>query len=132
MKHITLLFLLFICSVSIYAQATEEQKKTINNIKKNNSYIYAEATLEDQQEAYSLAQELLFERINEYVAKQKEFSTAKETVIVNQNYVTEQIQLPRGNMFRAFLYVKKSDIIAVDNATINTFNKDASSKENEQ
>lgn len=125
MRRITTWCFLFICIASVFAQTAEEQKKTINNIKKNNSYIYAEATQADQQEAISLAQELLYQRVNEYIAKQKEFRSAKETVVINQNYATEQIQLPRGNMYRAFFYVKKSDILAVNNATVGTLTKES-------
>jgi len=124
MKQFISLCLLLICSVIAFAQTAEDQKKIINNVKKNDSYIYAETTLADKQEAISLAKELLYQRINEYIAKQKEFRSAKETVVVNQNYVTEEIQLPRANMFRAFVYVKKSDILAVDNATVGSITKE--------
>ena len=100
------------------SQSVEEQKRQINTIKKNNSYIYAEATLDNEQDALDLAQELLYQRINEYIATKKKFRDAKETVVINQNYVSEQIRLPRGNMYRAFMYVKKSDIIPIENAVV--------------
>lgn len=90
----------------------------INAIKKSNSYIYAEATLASEQEALDLAQELLYQRVNEYIANKKKFKDAKETVIINQNYASEQIKLPRGNMYRAFMFVKKSDIIPTENAVV--------------
>lgn len=100
------------------SQSVEEQKRKINTIKKSSSYIYAEATLDNEQEALDLAQELLFQRINEYIATKKKFKDAKEAVVINQNYASEQIKLPRGNMFRAFVYVKKSDIIPTENAVV--------------
>lgn len=101
-----------------FSQSVEEQKRKINAIKKSNSYIYAEATLASEQEALDLAQELLYQRVNEYIANKKKFKDAKETVIINQNYASEQIKLPRGNMYRAFMFVKKSDIIPTENAVV--------------
>ena len=65
-----------------------------------------------------LAQELLYQRVNEYIANKKKFKDAKETVIINQNYASEQIKLPRGNMYRAFMFVKKSDVIPTENAVV--------------
>ena len=104
--------------LSAVSQSVEEQKRKINTIKKSNSYIYAEATLDNDQEALDLAQELLYQRINEYIATKKKFRDAKKTVVINQNYASEKIKLPRGNMYRAFMYVKKSDIIPTENAVV--------------
>ena len=101
-----------------FSQSVDDPKKKINTIKKSSAYIYAETTLENEQDALELAQELLYQRINEYIATKKKFKNAKEAVIINQNYATERIQLPRGNMYRAFLYVKKTDIIPTDNAIV--------------
>ena len=36
-------------------------------------------------------------------------------VTINTNYSIDELTLPRGNMFRAFMYVKKSDIIPATN-----------------
>ena len=101
-----------------FSQSVDDPKKKINTIKKSSAYIYAETTLENEQDALELAQELLYQRVNEYIATKKKFKNAKEAVIINQNYATERIQLPRGNMYRAFLYVKKTDIIPTDNAIV--------------
>ena len=106
------------CVLAALSQSVEEQKRKINTIKKSSSYIYAEATLDNEQDALDLAQELLYQRINEYIATKKKFKDAKEAVVINQNYASEQIKLPRGNMFRAFMYVKKSDVIPTENAVV--------------
>ncbi|MGN1264135.1 MAG: hypothetical protein ACI4TW_08850 [Prevotella sp.] len=98
--------------------STEELKKEINKIKKSSSYIYAEATLADQQSAIDLAKDILNQNINEWVAKQKKFAGSNKVVTVNTNYAVEDMTLPRGNMYRAFMYVKKSDIIPVANVTV--------------
>lgn len=109
---------MMVLALASFSQSVEEQKKKINTIKKSSSYIYAEATLDNEQEALDLAQELLYQRINEYIVTKKKFKDAKETVVINQNYASEQIRLPRGNMFRAFMFVKKSDIIPTVNAVV--------------
>lgn len=109
---------MMVFALASFSQSVEEQKRKINAIKKSNSYIYAEATLASEQEALDLAQELLYQRVNEYIANKKKFKDAKETVIINQNYASEQIKLPRGNMYRAFMFVKKSDVIPTENAVV--------------
>ena len=118
MKRFLILVFILTSSTLLFSQSVEEQKKEINSIKKSSSYLYAETTLEDEQEAVDLALDLLYQRINEYIAKKKKFKNTKETVVVKRKYVTEQIRLPRGNMYRAFVYVKKSDILPSDNAII--------------
>ena len=98
--------------------SVEEQKKEINKIKKSSSYIYGEATLADKQAAIDLAKDILYQNVNEWVSKQKKFAGSSNVVTVNTNYAVEDMMLPRGNMFRAFMYVKKNDIIPANNVTV--------------
>lgn len=106
--------------VTVFAQSTEEQKKKINSIKKDKAYLYAEVTTDNQQSALDLAEDYLNQEINKYVAEQKKLRNAQNIVLRNRQEFIESISLPRGNMFRAFKYVKKSDILAVDNAELRT------------
>lgn len=94
------------------------KKKEINSIKKNSSYIYGEATLADRQAAIDLAKDILYQNINQWVESQKKFAGASKAVTTNTNYAVENVTLPRGNWYRAFMYVKKSDIIPVDNVQV--------------
>lgn len=104
---------------SVSAQTSvEDQKKEINKIKKSSSYIYAEATLADKQAAIDLAKDILYQNVNEWVSKQKKFAGSNSVVTVNTNYAVDDMTLPRGNMYRAFMYVKKSDIIPASNVTV--------------
>lgn len=103
---------------SVAQKTTDEKKKEINVIKKNSDYIYAEATMADQQAAIDLAKEILYNNVNEWVAKQKKFAGSDKVVTANTNYTIEDVTLPRGNWFRAFMYVRKKDIIPVENATV--------------
>lgn len=108
---------LFCCS-NIFAQDANEQKRLINNIKKSSDYLYAEVTTADKQKALDLAEDLLNHRINEYVAEQKKLRKAQNIVARNTRSTWETVSLPRGNCFRAFLYVKKTDILPADNAVV--------------
>ena len=99
-----------------FAQNSEEAKKTINSIKKNSQYIYAEATAATQQDAKDLAEEILYEEINSYVASKKKMRINPKIVINNRKELVSSLALPRGNMFRSFIYVKKSDVLAVENS----------------
>ena len=103
-------------SAVAFAQNSEEAKKTINSIKKNSQYIYAEATAATQQDANDLAEEILYEEINSYVASKKKMRINPKIVINNRKELVSSLALPRGNMFRSFIYVKKSDVLAVENS----------------
>ena len=103
-------------SAVAFAQNSEEAKKTINSIKKNSQYIYAEATAATQQDAKDLAEEILYEEINSYVASKKKMRINPKIVINTRKELVSSLALPRGNMFRSFIYVKKSDVLAVENS----------------
>lgn len=119
MKKIGCLMLICFCTLSIWAQEDiANQKKEINKVKKSNQYIYAEATMPTQEEAVLLAEEILYSNINQWVAEQKKMNSAAKLVVTNTKQMWGNIELPRGNMFRAFFYVKKSDIIPVDNSNV--------------
>lgn len=118
-KTTVILVLTCFCVLPSIAQKTaDEKKKEINVIKKSSDYIYAEATMADQQAAMDLAKEILYNNVNEWVAKQKKFAGSDKVVTANTNYTIEDVTLPRGNWFRAFMYVRKKDIIPVANATV--------------
>ena len=112
------IFACFCIIPSVAQKTTDEKKKEINVIKKSADYIYAEATMADQQAAMDLAKEILYNNVNEWVAKQKKFAGSDKVVTANTNYTIEDVTLPRGNWFRAFMYVRKKDIIPVENATV--------------
>lgn len=122
LKRITAVVLSTVAVVSSVSAQTsvEDQKKEINKIKKSSSYIYAEATLADKQAAIDLAKDILYQNVNEWVAKQKKFAGSNNVVTINTNYAVDDMMLPRGNMFRAFMYVKKTDIIPAGNVTVSS------------
>ena len=86
-----------------------EIKKQINSIKKSSQYLYGEVTAPTLEEAKNLAQESLYEKINEWVATKKKLQDGRNIVVNNKKEIYGEVSLPRGNMFRSFIYVKKSD-----------------------
>lgn len=112
---------LLLPALTISAQTNsnvEEKKKEINSIKKNSQYIYAEATAATEQEAKDLAEELLYQEINEWVATQEKLRQSNELLISDRKELWSNVSLPRGNMFRSFIYVKKSNIQSADNTEV--------------
>ena len=132
MRKTIILLLAILVGTTAFSQNVDDQKKKIASIKKSSSYIYAEVTTTDQQQAIDLAIDMLHKNINEWAAKEKKFAGSAKIITVNTNYDVEQITMPRANMFRAFMYVKKSDIIPADNVEVrDTPTEVASSKSTE-
>lgn len=87
----------------------------INAIKRNNSCIYAEATLPTEQEANELAQELLVKYIEDYLKEDTLKGAYTNFVVKDIIGKREKLSMKRGEMVRVFLYVKKEDIIPAKN-----------------
>lgn len=103
----------------ISAQTDADTKKTINNIKKSSQYIYAEATAATAQEAKDIAEEMLNNEINAWVASKKKAKAGEKSIVAsNRRELWANVELSRGNMVRSFMYVKKSDVLTVENAEV--------------
>ena len=109
-SNLLVLLLLFFFGGTLHAQTVDEQKKQIASVKKSNLYIYGEATAETEQDARDLAEEILNYEINKWAASQKKLKGTANFVLNNRQELYTTMSLPRGNMFRSFMYVKKSDI----------------------
>lgn len=103
--------------MTVTALAQESPSKQINQIKRNSSYLYAEATMETPEEALSMARELLFQQVKEYVRTKKKLSKADNVMVKDVNAKCETLSMMRGMMHRMFVYVKKNDIESFNNAT---------------
>ena len=118
MRRIHLLTLMLMVCTTAFGQTIDEQKQTIVSVKKSSAYLYAEAVCKTQEEANGVAEGMLMDRINEWVATQKKLRTSSNVVVNNSADLQSVIKLPRGNMFRTFRYVKKSDIIPAYNPIV--------------
>lgn len=120
-KFCLMLLLVLQTLTGSYAQQTEEQKKEINKIKKNSLYLYAETTMPDKEEAMMTAIDMLKDEAQRWVSEKKkkqETDVDWEVVMTNVTQSYNKIELPRGNMYRAFAYVKKSDVITGKNVIV--------------
>lgn len=110
-------FILFILGISfacvINAQNNADTKAQINKIKRSTQYLSAEATMATEEEALSLARELLVAEINDWVASKRKGAEVKQVVLQDINSCAQQMDMKRGVKTRAFLYVKKKDIVLI-------------------
>ena len=110
--------LLFAFCVMASAQSNvDEKKREINRIKKNpGQYLYVEVVDSLEEVAVTKAQHYLQDEIDEFVEQQAKLKNAPKIVAVDMKKV---VTMPRGNnRVRAFAYIKKSNIIAADNAVV--------------
>jgi hypothetical protein len=108
---ITLLWMVIGVLVT-HAQSLADVTKNINNIKRDTMYIYAEATTKDLNEAYNAARAILEMKVGDWVRVQHP-NEAIELCIVKAKDHLVQLDTRRGDFYRAFVYVRKSDIMPV-------------------
>lgn len=120
MKNIlSILLLVLIPCINLHAQDNGAMKKKINSVKKNTSvYLYGEATAATEQEARDLAEEILYNEINKWAATKKKLQNSTNLIVNNKQSLWTNVSLPRGNMYRSFIYVKKADIIPAENTEV--------------
>ena len=106
------LTLLFYNALHICAQTNDSAQamQQINAIKKNTDYVYAEATSPTWENAYDNAKSLLAINMEEWIKSCKGVEDVQGVIARAGNNIL-QVRSQRGKLFRAFLYVKKSDII---------------------
>lgn len=88
----------------------------INRIKKDKEYLYGEATLDKKDAALSVAYELLKMEIKNWAAQQD--PKIKKLIASDIKEYTDTIILKRHNMIRAFVYVKISNLVAINGKTM--------------
>lgn len=121
MEKVRFLLSLLLVTICLSAMAQEESpSKRINAIKRNSSYIYAEATAATENEAYETANLLLTKYISEYIVSKKNLKQADNVLVKDKVSHCEKISMQRGSMYRVFVYVKNSDIMPVDNVEVIT------------
>ena len=105
--------------MTLFAGPVDDVKKQINQIKKSSQYIYAESTAPTEADARAYAEERLYDEVNKWVATQKKLKGSANLVVTNRKELWTTLSMPRGsNMFRYFVYVKKSDILPTENAVV--------------
>lgn len=113
-KRITSLGLLLLVSFHMFAQ--ENATQSINEIKRQSDiYLYAESTSQTWEEALDNAKYLLGVEIETWV-KTLATKPVDGYIAEAKNHILN-LKSMRGNRFRAFVYVKKSDIMPIVNAS---------------
>lgn len=122
MKRLLIIISLVIFSLSICeAQTVADVTKNINKVKRDTMYIYAEATMKDLNEAYNGARAILEMKVGDWVREQHP-TEGIEVCIVKAKEHFIQLETRRGDFYRAFVYVRKSDIMPVaDKSEVTVF-----------
>lgn len=108
-----LLIILF-CAVGlieVHAQS-QDVAKQISTIKRDTTYLYAEATMKDLDEAFVGAKAILEMKVCDWIRGQKANEGVEVCIAKAKDHCFE-VQTRRGDYYRAFVYVKKSDIMPV-------------------
>lgn len=107
-----LLSLILVLGTTLSALGMDKKLEHINAIKKNADYLYGESTMQTQEEATSLAFENLQKEVLAWA--QRDDKSLKVTSAAEINSLAGTIMTRRANMYRVFVYVKKSDLIDVN------------------
>ena len=115
-----LLCAVLLCGLSVTAQvdqATMSDIDRINAIKGDTeNYLYSEVTMADWTEACDNAKTLLKEKIRQWLTEQNiEDATS---YIAKSDTKFLEIKAQRGSRFRAFVYVKKSDVVVLNDQVL--------------
>lgn len=105
-----LLSTILLLSVILTASAIDKQLDRVNGIKKNREYLYSEATMPTQEEAASVAYELIQHEVLSWATDRVSRPIDKVSLKAINNLV-DTIVLRRADMFRVFAYVRKNDLV---------------------
>ncbi len=108
------LILLLLCTLGLYdvSAQTQDVAKQISTIKRDTTYLYAEATMKDWDEAIVGAKSILEMKVGDWIRSQKTNEGVEVCIAKVKDHCFE-VQTRRGEYYRAFVYVKKSDIMPV-------------------
>ena len=123
MKKYAVSILLFVTSAVLpsAAQTAADVSKNINKVKRDTMYIYAESTTKDLSEAYNNARALLEMQVGDWIRKQHPTENIEVCIVKAKDHLM-QLDTRRGELYRAFVYVRKSDIMPVaDKSEVTVF-----------
>ena len=111
-KTMVCVLCLLASTLASFAQVSVSMSKDIAKIKRDTKNLYAEATMKDSVEAINGAKAILEKMVGEWVHQQFPDESI-ELCIVKAKEHCQLLQTRRGDFYRAFVYVKKNDIIPV-------------------
>ena len=111
-RKLLLIILMFSAGSLCVASAQNNSARQIAIIKSDTSYLYAEATMKDLNEAILGAKAILEMQVSEWVKRQHP-KDAIEVCIAKAKEHCCEVHTQRGDYHRAFVYVKKNEILPV-------------------
>lgn len=87
--------------------------KQINQIKRDPSFLYSEATEETAEKALEAARTMLMPQVQEYLESNQIANTVNDAIKQSIYDKTGSLEMMRGTLHRVFVYVQKSDIDAL-------------------
>lgn len=114
MKRLLSLLILITGGVCYSDAQTSDLNKRISTVKRDTTYLYAEATMKTADEAMEGAKAILEATVDDWL-KQHCPDERIELCIAKAKEHCYNIQTRRGNYYRAFVYVKKNDLLPVSN-----------------
>jgi len=111
-QRLTILAAAFLLAMVCHAQ--EKNEAAINKVKKSKSYIYGEMTDQNRDAALKTAYAILQENIETWAIEHSK-KKAKKFVATDVRHLVDTIFLKYNdhNLVRAFVYVKKSNLIPI-------------------
>ena len=110
LSRIALLTATAVVGPCLSAQASSELTRKINDIKQSSEYVYAESTTKDLAEASENAKVLLAVNVEDWLRELMP-SDSVAGILDRLPSITQEMQARRGALHRAFLYVRKSDLV---------------------
>ena len=117
MRKLVFLYILMCAALGVYAQEELTPSQQINVIKRDSSFVYAEATDTTVEQSFNAANVQLMLEIKNFILSQRELQEADMVLIKDKAAKCERIEMPRGDKFRMFVYVKKEDIMSAQSIT---------------
>ncbi len=110
--HSALFILLFASLLPASAQQDSDAVKNINAVKRDTTFIYAEATMSHPDSAFYGAKAILEMKVKDWV-KVCYPADSVDVCIAKAKEHSFEIHTRRGQLYRAFVYVSKRDILPV-------------------
>lgn len=108
MKRLLIFFL--ILSAILMVSAMDRRLEDINTVKRDTTYLYAEATMKTQADAAKVANELLQEELIRWSAEQQQPIDSLTAIQLSQQ--ADTMVTRRAEMYRVFTYMKKDQILS--------------------
>jgi hypothetical protein len=86
----------------------------ISKVKRDTTYLYAEATMKEKEQAFKSAHSLLGMKVREWLESQEAAMTI-DSLVAKAEKGSVELEARRGDYCRAFVYIKKSDVLPVRN-----------------